>query len=777
MTRDEEFMRRLMETFRIEADEQIRAISGDLQALQALPEGPDQAARIETVFRATHSLKGAARAIDLRSVESVCQAMENVLAGVKKGVLSLTATTLDTLIRSVDKIEDLLAASPEQAGNGTGALIEELGRMSSLPAPGESREPAAEPPPVVTAAPAPRAPEPLQVPPVPESGAGSRPPAPPLSEGTVRIPAARLDALLLQVEELLSAKLAATQRAEELTVLRRQAAEIKKLSRLMVAEQPTLHGLAESLKTRSHREAQIGASLKRLMESLAQDQSHVEALDEKMAALAKAGQEDQRHLNRMVDNLLEDAKKVLMLPFASLLDPLPRMIRDVCREQGKDADLKVSGGEVEVDKRILEQLKDPLIHLVRNSIDHGLERPAERERLGKPRRGSIHLSIAQVESSKVEILIADDGRGIDLLKVKLAAVKAGALTQEDAAHLGQEDLTRLIFRSGISTSPIITDLSGRGLGLAIVLEHVEELGGSVSVSTTVGGGSTFRMLLPLSLATFRGTFVEAGGQLFVIPTSHVERVIRMQVGNVATVENRESVILDGRAVALARLDRTLRLPAAALPQDPQAPLTVVVVASGDRRIAFTADRVLYEREVLVKNMGRQLVRLRNIAAATVLGTGRVVPILNVRDLLASAIQLSGGIPISAAGKPAAARKTAKSILVVEDSITSRMLLKNILESAGYHVATAVDGQDGLTTLKTGKFDLVVSDVQMPRMDGYALTARIRQDAALSEIPVILVTSLGSREDRERGIEAGASAYIIKSSFDQGSLLDTVKRLV
>jgi len=246
------------------------------------------------------------------------------------------------------------------------------------------------------------------------------------------------------------------------------------------------------------------------------------------------------------------------------------------------------------------------------------------------------------------------------------------------------------------------------------------------------------------------------------------------------VENRESIVLDGKAVSLARLDQALHLPSAALPQDPSASLSVVVVASGDRRIAFTIDRVLFEREVLVKNLGRQLVRVRNVAAATVLGSGRVVPILNIRDLLASAVTQSGGTltqPSQRTDSTAGATPETKSILIVEDSITSRMLLKNILESGGYHVTTAVDGQDGLTTLKTNRFDLVVSDVQMPRMDGYQLTSRIRQDKDLAELPVILVTSLGSREDRERGIEAGASAYIIKTSFDQSNLLETVKRLI
>ncbi|MEI8351794.1 MAG: hybrid sensor histidine kinase/response regulator, partial [bacterium] len=710
MTRDEEFMNRLLETFRVEADEHIRAISGDLQALQSLPEGPDRVARIETVFRATHSLKGAARAIDLRSVEAVCQAMEDVLGSAKKAVLALTPVILDVLIRGVDKIEDMLASPSGQEKEGAGELIEELRQIAVSAVLGTGRPDTAHVRETPVEAPAAPPPEVKLASDADAAGASSRPLHQGLGEGTIRIPAARLDALLLQVEELLSAKLAATQRSEELVALRAQVAGLKKSARIMAGEQAPLQAMADSAKARSQRETKTMAGLKRVLECLAKDHSDIEVLDDKLAVLAKASQEDQRHLNRMVDNLLEDAKKVLMLPFSSLLEPLPRMIRDVCRDQGKEADLKVVGGEVEIDKRILEQLKDPLIHLVRNSVDHGLERPAERERVGKSRRGCIHLSIAQVESSKVEIIISDDGRGIDLLKVKLAAVKAGALSQEDAAQISENDLTRFIFRSGVSTSPIITDLSGRGLGLAIVLERVEELGGSVSVNTTVGAGSTFRMVLPLSLATFRGTFVEAGGQLFVIPTSNVERVLRMKVGDVATMENRESIVLDGKAVSLSRLDRALHLPAAALSRDPKMALPVVVVASGDRRIAFAIDRVLFEREVLVKNLGRQLARVRNIAAATVLGSGRVVPILNVRDLLASAINLSGGIPIASAENQAQTAGNAgpgKSILVVEDSITSRMLLKNILESAGYHVTTAVDGQDGLTTLKTGSFDLVV----------------------------------------------------------------------
>jgi two-component system chemotaxis sensor kinase CheA len=291
----------------------------------------------------------------------------------------------------------------------------------------------------------------------------------------------------------------------------------------------------------------------------------------------------------------------------------------------------------------------------------------------------------------------------------------------------------------------------------------------------VGRGTIFRITLPVTLATFRGILVEASGRLLVVPIASVERVARFRPEDVRTVEGRETLSLGGRAVSLVRLAAVLEIPPEAQPREAPASIPVLILGSGDQRVAFAVDAVLDESEVLVKQFGRPLSRVRNIAGATILGSGRVAPILNVNDLLKSA-RRAGQAARPAPAAPAD-KSAAKSILVAEDSITSRMLLKGILEGAGYRVKTAVDGMEAFTVLRAETFDLVVSDVEMPRLNGFDLTARIRADRKLAEMPVILVTALESREDRERGIDVGANAYLVKSSFDQSNLLEAIRRLV
>jgi two-component system chemotaxis sensor kinase CheA len=325
----------------------------------------------------------------------------------------------------------------------------------------------------------------------------------------------------------------------------------------------------------------------------------------------------------------------------------------------------------------------------------------------------------------------------------------------------------------VTTSPLITDISGRGLGLAIVREKVEKLNGTVAIESRMDAGTTFRMVVPLTLATFRGTLVRVGEQLFVLPSVNVARVARAARETIHTVENRETLVFDDRPISLVRLADVLNLKtAAARQQQDDGPVQVVLLGLAEKRIAFMVDEVLHEQEVLVRPLGRQLSRVRNISGATVLASGKVAPILNVADLLKSVVKNGSLFAGGLIDQP----KERRSVLVVEDSITARALLKNLLESAGYLVQTAVDGLDGLTALKSRLFDIVVSDVEMPRMNGFELTARIRSDKKLSDLPVVLVTALESREDRERGIDVGANAYIVKSSFDQSNLMEVIGRL-
>jgi len=765
----DELLKKLMVVFRSEADEHLRAMSSGLLALEKA-QAPDQRVDIvETIFRDAHSLKGAARAVNLTLIESVCQSLESVFAALKKERLDLSPFLFDLLHEAVAVLGGLLAA--EAPGGHQQSSVSVLTRRLDEASKGVA---------VALAALA----EPAA------SGVAHMPPVTPgLAPETVRVSTTKLDAVMRQAEELLVPRLAATQRASELRATTAALAVWKK-RRLDI--QPALRTVERALSPAKQEIRRIDGrdgtangstagrrELARLFEYLDAEQLHMKVLEERLVSLSHSAEHDRRVLAGMTEGLLHDVKEMQLLPFASLLEILPRYARELAREQGKEVELVIQGSEIEIDRRVLEAMKDPLIHLLRNSIDHGIEKPAARETRHKPPHGTITLAISQKDSGNAEVLVADDGAGIDAASVKAAADRVGSSSAVNGQRTGEHDALALIFASGVSTSPIITDVSGRGLGLAIVREKVDGLGGSIKVESQHGVGTAFRIVLPLMLANFRGVIVRAGGQLFVIPAANVERVMSVARKDMRTVENRETILLDGQAVAMVRLSDVLTLPRSR-EVGPQADaMEVAVLGQGGVRIAFGIEEILGEQEVLVKTLGPQLVRVRNIAGASVLGTGQVVPVLNVSDLLKSAVRhvVLPTLPDDqlTVVKPGGADKP--SILVVEDSITSRSLLTGILESAGYRVSAAVDGIDGYTTLKTGAFDLVVSDVEMPRMDGFDFTAKVRADKKLAQLPVVLVTALESREHRERGIDAGANAYIVKSSFDQSNLLEVIRRLL
>jgi two-component system chemotaxis sensor kinase CheA len=607
-----------------------------------------------------------------------------------------------------------------------------------------------------------------------ESVPAASPPPSALISDTVRVSTKKLDTVMRQVEELLSPKLASAQRVKE---LREITASFTAWKKQRVRMRPMLRSIARHVENEDKQGSAAGYLQKfpKLLEHLESEQLFMKTLEGKILGLSKLAERDQRTLTGMTDSLLHDVKEMQLLPFSSLLETFPRVIREFAREQGKQVELVIRGGEVEIDRPLLQEMKDPLMHMLRNCIDHGIETANERQKKGKPVQGTITVAIGQKDSGKIEILLADDGAGIDADKVRAAASKLGIVTVDEAGEMDEQQARALIFQSGVSTSPIITDISGRGLGLAIVRDKVEQLGGTIAFDTHAGIGTSIRINLPLTMATLRGVLVRIEAYYFVIPTPHIEQVARVDRAGIQTVENRETITLNGQVVSLVRLSDVLELPKNTN-LDALTKIPVVVLGAGTARIAFCVDEVLGEQEVLVKALGPQLVHVRNVAGASVLGDGRVVPVLNVADLLKTTVRQSavarGSIVLH---QQDIAEK--RSILVVEDSVTSRSLLKNILESAGYQVTTAVDGIDGYTTLKTAKFDLLVSDVEMPRMDGFDLTSKVRADKQLMDLPVVLVTALGSREHQERGIDVGANAYIVKGSFDQSNLLEVVKQLI
>jgi two-component system chemotaxis sensor kinase CheA len=811
---DTEFLARLLETFRIEAEEHFEVLSNGLLELERDPDG-DHLPQVETLFREAHSLKGAARAVELGDIESVCQAMESVLAAWKRSEIGPSTELFDTLNEAVDALRESSAhgrdsaTAAEAMGGLIGRLLKlaEAGKSTEAPVPHkENAAPAGAvagapaPAPAAAAVSAPTAPVATAV--RPEAPAAARTTPQPKGQpaqaaagavkaaaaevshqgDTIRVSLSRLTELMLRMEELITVKLVLRQRTGELNDLltefdvwkkRWQAvraamtgdAAARPVADVWLGEPPPEN---ESLEARRR-----GGD--KLVEYVNWNTEFVNDLAGRIARLTMTSENDQRSLGPLVEDLLDDVKTLVMLPFSSLSQAFPKMVRDLARAEGKAVDLTVSGGDIEIDRHVLETIKDPIVHILRNCVGHGIETPDVRAKRGKPVRGQVTISVRRVEGNKLSILVADDGGGIDIRGVRQVAGKVGARSQDQLNSLDDEHALALVFESGVSTNPIVTDVSGRGIGLAIVQEKVEQLGGSASVESTPGVGTTFELIVPATLASSRGVVVRVADRLFVLPTLHVDRVTRVDPRDIKTVENTDTVPLDGQAVAFAFLHDVLTLTRRPRSDD-AALLPVVVLVSGNERIAFAVDWILGEQEVLVKTLGPQLESVRYVTGATVLESEKIALILHPPEVLrAAAHGTLQTTPIATVVEETARRK--KKILVAEDSITSRTLLKNILETTGYEVRTVVDGLEALTALMEEDFDLLISDVEMPRMNGFDLTAKIRGDDKYAELPVMLVTSLESREDREKGVDVGANAYITKGSFDQTTLLETARRLM
>jgi two-component system chemotaxis sensor kinase CheA len=753
--KEADFLKRIRETFRIEAEEHLRAFSAGLIELEKTHPEERVTEIIETMFREVHSLKGAARSVDQKEIESLCQPLESIFSALKSRKINLSPFSFSLFYKAMDHLKKLITTTGKDQSGADHQIIRGLIQQLKEIAAGKPGEKNAAQELMSDIRTAP--PEKVHLP-VTDFPGGTRP----VSTETVRIRISKLDPLLLQAEEMIQSKIAADQRINELRELCTELNEWKN----------------ETQKWKSRRSA---ATISLWNEWCEASEMHLNKTESQLTEITRSMERDQHSHDRLVNHHLEAMKQVLMLPVDSMVEVFPGMVRDISHEQNKEVDFTTTGTELEIDRRILEELKDPLIHLIRNSIDHGIDKPQERVLQNKPAHGKISFAFDAKENGQFEITLSDDGKGINKDLVLKAAVKSGILSKDDAGKLEQEEILNLIYQSGVSTSPIITDISGRGLGLSIAHEKITKLNGVISVETEAGKGTTFRIRLPMALAAFRGIMIKVNEFLFILPTMNVEQVLRVEEADIKTVENHETILIASQIISLVDIREVLGLPEqkhsgsdrknAGFEKSDN--IRVVVLFSAEQRIAFKVDDILGEQQVLVKGLGKLLHRVINISGATILGSGKLVPVLNIDDLMRSAIRTKGRknetveLFVPKPGK----------ILVAEDSITSRTLIKNILETAGYQVTTAIDGTDAFIKARTGDFDIIVSDVDMPKMNGFELTLKIKNDKKLSEIPVVLVTALESREDCERGIEAGADAYIIKSSFDQTNLLEIIKKLI
>lgn len=491
------------------------------------------------------------------------------------------------------------------------------------------------------------------------------------------------------------------------------------------------------------------------------------------------------NVSLVIDKLQERSLRLRMLPLNNIFALFPRLVRDLALSYHKKIDLEIKGEETELDRKMIEIIKEPLIHLVRNAIDHGIEPEEERKEKGKSPHSRITLKAWQ-EGEYVLISVEDDGRGIDLEEVKAVALQQKISTAAEIEQMSPREIMYLVFRNGFTTSLEITKISGRGVGLDIVRDQVEQLKGEVILESQSGVGSTIVLRLPLTLSICTILLADAACSSYGIPITYVEQIVVVATKDVQISEGKKVISLGRRIVPLVNLAEIMGAPGANKVQETREKVSVIVVVYGRQRKGFIVDTVVSEQEVVVKSLGEYLGKIENIAGAAILGNGDIALILNVPDLMA-AVNVKSYINASSLEqqprvppppeKKNKSEKVHKVILLVEDSLTTREMERSILETVGYKVVMAMDGLSAIDQLVSQKIDLIITDIEMPRLDGIQLAHSIKQDVKYKDIPIIIVTAVESAEDKRRGIEAGADAYILKSEFDQTTLLQTVESLI
>lgn len=755
---DEEFLARLLATFGEEATDHIQAIVAGILVLEQ-GSSRSQQTEIEPVYRATHSLKGAARAVGQKDIETVCQHLESVFSSVRKGDLILTEGEFDLVHETISILESLLAGNKDVKIT---PLIQKL--KNAVPS---QKTTAAEPVKPLPTQDSVRTNDPRLD--IIQSETGTQDPGSQQKPGIItsspkiKISEERLTSLYETADDLLSYRMAAGTRLSEL----------KTISGTLQAWRWNLNRVEGDVAILKRHHQGTSDILDRILLFIDTTRDLIGSCETRLDATIKMMVQDQSDMDSAITKLIDSIREVVLVPFSSLTDTYPRMVRDIAREQGKKVFLTITGSDIEIDRRILDVIRDPMIHLIRNAVDHGIEPEDIRLQQGKPAEGKLSIEIIHNRANQISITINDDGKGIDPDTASAVAVRKGIIDVEEAQALNSREKIRLIFQSGFTTSQKISTVSGRGLGLAIVQEKISQVGGIVDVESVPGKMTRFLLAVPITLAKFKGILVYVETRPFFLPLQEVERVMIPDLSEITTIEGRTVLHLDNQTIPVAMLSSLLGLSSGST-DNPDA-RSLVLIRTPTRRFGVIVHQIGGAQEIVVRDLGPQLKDIRFVSGVAILSNTQIVPVLHVEDL---AEEMQGKTRLGASVRDISSSLSGrKKIMVVEDSITSRMLLKNILEGAGFEVETAVDGLDAFTRLRTSPVDLVVSDVDMPRMNGFVLTEKIRAEKKLSDLPVILVTSLDSREDREHGITVGANAYIIKSSFDQSNLLEVITRLI
>ncbi len=728
-----------------EARDHINRLNDGLAQLDA---GPCDVELINTVFRSAHTIKGSSRMLKLAGVTDTAHHLEEVLVQLRSASLTYDATLGHLLHRAVDALAGLVDAiandgDPQLLPGADPQLCAELAlaaqpkRECSMPgATGSTAPPtpggglsgmdtsmaAAVHAPVASVA----------APSAAAAAASLSPPAAPepvlKAAETVRIRLDKLDELVKLMGEVVSSHAALRQRLADAQALARACAD-----------------------------GPIGTALHDYALALSDDVQAQESL--------------------MVE-LHDTTLRMRMLPLAIVFEPASRLVREMARSVGKEVQCLVSGADYELDRQMIDKLADPIIHLIRNSIDHGLESPAQRQDAGKPAQGQLRLC-ARADSGWMVVEVSDDGAGIPIERVREKAVSKGLAAPEKVAALTDQEVIDFIFMPGFSTASIMTDMSGRGVGMDVVRRCVlDDLRGVISVETRKGHGTTFTLKLPLSLAVMRVLLVEVGGVAYAFTAQYVAEFLRRSRDAILTVGGRLVTIVRNEFVAVVTLDSVLRTPdgsARPVSAGTDEDLLLLIVQVRGEKLAIVVDALLDERDMVIKPLPPHLRKLALVSGMVTTGKNELVNVLHAPALLDAARQARTSTAQAAADRQVDTRRL--RILVVDDSLNTREIERDVLEASGYDVTLAEDGVEALRKAQMELFDAVLTDVEMPNMDGFTLTARLRQEEHYRNRPIVIITSLAREEDKRRGIVAGADAYIVKGDFDHNNLLDTLRSLL
>ncbi|MEH2293655.1 hybrid sensor histidine kinase/response regulator [Nostoc sp.] len=744
----------LLDLFNMEVKAQVVVLNDCLLALETKPD-PQQ--ELAALMRAAHCIKGAARIVQIEPAVNLAHVMEDCFVAAQEGKIILTADRIDVLLQGVDM---LLHIAETVTANPNLQMLEDVGIQSLVSAIANILTPEAtstEIHPLITTAQLEENQQTILVSPSPLNISTSSEELGITPNRAVRMSTENLNRLMGLAGESLVEANSLEPFANSLLKLRSNQGE---LSNLLTKLQELLGNY--------HLDRQIKQNLsaadqkaKECYQMISDRQNELELFSQRSANLAH--------------RLYQEIITTRMCSFADGGQGLPRMVRDLARQLSKRVKLEIIGKSTLVDRDILERLEAPLTHILRNAIDHGIEPPQERLAVGKPEEGIIRIEVTH-RAGMLFISVSDDGRGIDIEFLRQAVIIKQLTNPEMAAQLTEVELMEFLFLPGFSTTETVTEISGRGVGLDIAHSTVREVGGTLRAVSVLGRGMTFYLQLPLTLSVIRTLLVEIAGEPYAFGLARIEQVVILSKSNIAVSENRPFFLINNQPVELILASQVLELPSPVVNIES---LSVIVISDRLNRYGLVVDRFLGECSLVIRPLDPRLGKVANISAAALMNDGSPVLIVDVEDLVRSIAKVFSSGQLSQVNQSAhqAVTKVYKRVLVVDDSITVREMERKLLENNGYKAEVAVNGIDGWNAIRSGDYDLVVTDIDMPRMNGFELTSQIKTHAKLKQIPVIIVSYKDREEDRLQGLEAGADYYLTKSSFHDDTLLKAVIDLI